>query len=88
MKEIVCSSSVGMDTGKPVVSIEVPGAEMLQLDSTDARAFALNILGCAEAAEQDLFFYRSVTEKLGFTHDAAVQLLRMMRELRSKAERI
>jgi hypothetical protein len=83
VKAFVVSSLVGMDTGKPIVKIEFEGTEV-RIETGEARALALNILSCAEAAEQDLCIYRFLTERCGVGHDEAAITLGVHREFRHK----
>jgi|GEM_PF-7042916 len=82
-KEFVVTSLVGMNTGKPLVNIAGCGADV-SMETSDARDLALNLLSCAEAAEQDLCLYRFLTEEMESGHDGAAIALREARKYRDR----
>lgn len=58
MKNVTCTSMVRASTLTPAVSVELEGAEILQLSSTEARELAMNMFEAACVADQDALVLR------------------------------
>ena len=85
MSEIKITSLVGYATGAALIQLEW-GAQKGQLTAAEARAHALRVLECAEAAETDLFLVTFLTEKIGAPLSAAVQVLQEFRRSRERQQ--
>jgi hypothetical protein len=75
-------SGVDRATSRPVVRIEV-GEQYTHITPEAARALAMNLLQCAEAAETDSYVLRFFREQLGLEDEAAHMLMHQMRGKRS-----
>lgn len=81
--DIVVSSLVGYQTGKPIVQIEW-GEMKGQLTADEARAHALRVLQSADAAESDLFIWEFATSTVGVTVEGATKLMAEFRRFREE----
>ena len=85
MPEIIVQSMVSHRTREPLVSIYWPkDKEAAQMEPDAARQFALNILQCAEAAEQDAFMMNFGTKHVGLPDDKAAMLINELRKFREQ----
>lgn len=85
MPTVTVQSLVSHKTREPRVSIYWPSdSDALQMSTQEARAFALNILESAEAAEQDAFMMAFATKEIGLNDAGGARLLNMLREYRKQ----
>jgi hypothetical protein len=84
--EIRVTSVVGYKTGQPIVEIAW-GENRGQLTAEEARAHAMRVLECADAAESDLFIFTWVTDSLGMPAPQAATLLADFRAFRERREK-
>ncbi len=87
-KTLWVRSMYGAKNREPLVAITMPGGETLQCSPAEARAHALAVLECAEAADQDAFIFefgRSVIAKGAKDGDRlAAGLMNEFRQWREK----
>lgn len=86
-KKINVSSIFGRNNKEPIVEIDIsqfPKDRPLQLHTEEARALALNLLECAEAAEQDAFIYNFFSAGIGVDERQAANALLAYRDYRNK----
>lgn len=80
------NSLLSAKTKEPLVSIHWKDV-VCQLSPAEARAFALSVLGAAEAAEQDAFLFSWVLDKIGCDDAAGIMVLRQFREWRDAGQK-
>lgn len=88
MSVLWAQSLVSNRTGKPRVQLHHQDW-MVQVTPEEARQWAMSILRCAEAAEQDAFLVSWIRDHLGGEYEAGLQLLveyRAYREAQQKKE--
>lgn len=82
------TSILGMDTGLPLVRIQVEDGGVQEFDSTipaaAARDLALNLLQAAEAAISDKAVFDTLTADGRVPVNQAAYLLKMVRERRAE----
>jgi len=76
-------SMVGSKDGRPYVMIKVTDGTQGQMSAEEAVAFALNVLRCAEAAEQDAAFLAFLCAKLDMELPNAASVLNDLRVFRN-----
>ncbi len=82
-----CESGYGVFARKPFVTLTVlfdTDRRTKQMSTQEARALALNLLECAEAADMDAVIVKFLTENLGQPLEAASLILYDFRLLRDK----
>jgi len=76
-------SGLGGLTRQPYVQMIIEDADyMIQIEPATARELALNLLRCAEAAEQDGFLVNFFSHVVGVDEGAIVALLTQYRDYR------
>jgi hypothetical protein len=83
---LIATSIYGAKNRRGLVDIQL-GETVVTVIPQDARDFALNLLGCAEAAESDEFMVAFFTGKVGLDESQVVPILREFRELRNQRHR-
>jgi hypothetical protein len=76
-------SLFGGQTKKPLVKFTFRGQETT-ITSEEARAVALNILACCEAADYDAITYRVCMQKLGLGMRETQKMMTQMRAVRDE----
>jgi hypothetical protein len=82
MNEFSAQAIFGLMTGEPIVQVDFAG-KRVQVSPDDARAMAMNLLECAEAAESDACVVHCLTD-LGMKQDDAAKMLVAMRDKRAQ----
>ena len=77
-------SLVSRTTGEPRVNLVHNERQIAQLSVAEARAWALNILGAAEAAETDAFLHHYLIDQVGLETPEVLALLTAFRRYRDK----
>jgi hypothetical protein len=85
-KTLWVTSMYGFKTKEPLVVITMPGGEMLQMRTAEARSHALQVLECADAAESDAFVIEYLQAKVNLTEEAAAVVLGDFRKWREDHE--
>lgn len=85
-QQVFVTSSVGSDTGRPIVGMTVDGVEVLRMEAGKAREIAHMLLAAAEAAVGDVFMVTFLTEKIGLELGQAVGVLREFRDWRTEKD--
>lgn len=81
------SNGFGHRAQAPYVQIVIEAADfMTQMPPEKARELAMNLLQCAEAAEQDAFFISFLREKVGAEDHQVAGLLVQFREWREQKQ--
>lgn len=82
--EFFVESMVASRSGKPAVTVTVNGADFtVNMQVSDARALALNLLRAAEAAEGDAFLVSFLRDGLG-AGDMTAHVLQQFRDWRER----
>lgn len=84
MSELRAQSGFGANTKEPFVSLHHQDW-CVQVTPAQARHWAMSILECAEAAEQDAFIVDHM-QKIGLNYEQALLLLRDYRLWREKKQ--
>lgn len=82
MGELVAISLVSRTTGQGRVTLQQNDRAFAQLSVAEARAWAMNLLQAAEAAETDAVFMKFSRDDLGLDADQAGQFLIRLRNTR------
>jgi len=83
MTIIRVESMVGSKDGRPYVSLQWLGdPKRAQLSSEEALAFAMNVIQCIGAAEQDAAFLAFLQQKLNMELPNAASVLNDLRQFR------
>lgn len=85
-QQVFVTSSVGRDTGRPLVAMTVDGNEVLRMEVGKAREIAHMLLAAADAAVGDVFMLTFLTEKIGLELGQAVGVLREFRDWRTEKD--
>lgn len=85
-QQVFVTSSVGHDTGRPLVGMTIDGTEVLRMEAGKAREVAHMLLAAAEAAVGDVFMVTFLTENIGLELTQAVGVLREFRDWRTKTD--
>lgn len=83
MSKLFATAIYGARERKPFVNLRHQDW-VVQITPQEAREWALNILECSEAAEQDAFLVEFLAEKTEIPEDSAVFILKDYREWREK----
>jgi hypothetical protein len=79
--EFMVSNGYGQNSGKGFVAIQVPEQQM-QIDPDTARNLALNLLGAAEAADQEAMLIQFLIGQVGMSLADVGPLLAALRHAR------
>jgi len=85
-----CESQYGVFERKPIVQITVrlrDEVRITQVTPDNARALAMNLLECAEAADMDAVVIEFLQKRLGQTLEVAATIVGEFRELRDELKR-
>ncbi len=87
MSVLFAESSVSRTTGEPRVQLSHDGRQFAQVSPDEARAWALNVLEAAEAAEQDAFLVAFHRDRFDLIADsmAIIRAYRVWRDERRVA---
>ncbi len=86
MSVLYATSLISNKTGDPRVDLHHDDHRFAQVSSEEARAWALNILEAAEAADQDAFLVAFHREELDFPIEASMRILGLYRLWRNKRQ--
>lgn len=78
------TSMYGYKNKAPLVTLTVPDGGMHQMEPKEARDLALNLLECAEAAEQDAFIIEWAIGRFQLSEQNAAMILGDFRDWRNK----
>lgn len=78
------TSMYGYKNRAPLVTLTVPDGGMHQMAPDEARHLALNLIECAEAAEQDGFIIEWAMTKFSLKEEQATMILGDFREWREE----
>ncbi|MFZ1755420.1 MAG: hypothetical protein WBO46_23945 [Caldilineaceae bacterium] len=85
--KIHVTSGVGLETGLPMITITVNGADWtVNASPADARSLAANLLEAAASAQNDAFFV-SFLREAGTADQDIAQALLAFREWKGKGEK-
>ncbi len=82
-KEIYVQSMVASKMLEPAVMLRL-GEEFTNMPPDVARKVAGDLVGCAEAAEQDAFLMSFFEQRIGLSREEAGQILMQFREARAE----
>lgn len=81
------SNGFGHRAQAPYVQVLIESADfMTQMSPAEARSLAMNLVECAESAEQDAFFISFLRKKVGADDKAVAGVLVQFREWREKKD--
>jgi len=83
MGGLFATSIYGMEQRKPFVNLRHQDW-VVQITPVEAREWALNILECAEASEQDAFLVEFLSDNLNLELEVAVRVLHEYRGWRER----